>query len=315
VTEPPLVTISIPAYRARYLRPALDSAVGQTWPRCEIFVSQDGTDPDIPPLCAEFPGVTLVRGPSTVMRDNFDRCMALGTGPYVKLLLDDDVLAPDCVARMVGAFEGPHGAGITLVTSRRWEIDAEGRRLRLLGGLPGVTNDGIVPRNSLWRLVIERLHNFVGEMSTVMMRRASIEQLGPRPSARLGVTATGQFDLRVFLALNRLGAAYVFAEPLSAFRRHPDQNSAVPDDMPAFLRRQQSWLDLVDVAAAEGLIDAACQRRGMDRVERLVLSMLDEHPTLSFLLQRVRRRQDALALWAGAGGSHEIAMVKPPPLD
>lgn len=39
----PLVSIVIPVYRgANYMREAIDSALGQSWPRCEVIVVNDG---------------------------------------------------------------------------------------------------------------------------------------------------------------------------------------------------------------------------------------------------------------------------------
>ena len=40
----PLVSIVIPVYRgANYMREAIDSALGQSWPRCEVIVVNDGS--------------------------------------------------------------------------------------------------------------------------------------------------------------------------------------------------------------------------------------------------------------------------------
>ena len=44
-TDNPLVSIVIPVYNgSNYLAQAIDSALGQTYPNCEVLVVNDGSD-------------------------------------------------------------------------------------------------------------------------------------------------------------------------------------------------------------------------------------------------------------------------------
>jgi len=290
---PPLVTISIPAYRGRYLRAALASAVAQTWRHREIIVSQDGDDPAVPEICAAFPEVALVRGPNlglTRMWANFDHCLAVGSGTYVKMLLDDDWLDPDCVARMVGVLESAAGRDVTLVASRRWLIDGAGRRLGVHGGVPGVEGDVAVARGALWWPAVRQLLNFIGEMTTVMIRRADLVRFGDRPLMGFGPDAAFQRDLRLFLELNHRGRAVMFHRPLSAFRVHPGQTSDLMESEEYAFQRLWPWLALVERGVALGEINAAQHRHGLRQVERLRLIMIGRNPAVEAALEPVRRR-------------------------
>jgi len=290
----PLVTISIPAYRARFLGEALASAVAQTWPHREIIVSQDGDDPAIPELCARFPEVTLIRGPNRGGPDgawaNFDRCLAVGTGAYVKMLLHDDWLHPDCVARMIAEFASQRGQDAVLVASRRWTVDQTGRRIGMLGGEPGMEGDVVLPRGAMWWPVVRRLHNLIGEMSTVMIRRSALAALGPEPVSGFGKDAAFQRDLRLFLELNLTGAVILLHDPLSAFRIHRDQASTLMIKERNVVFRVTAWLNLVERGFALGTIDLPQYRHGLRQVERLRLMMIEQHPLADEPLMPLRRR-------------------------
>lgn len=299
----PLVTIAIPAYRPQFLRTALASAVAQTWPRREILVSQDGDDPEVRRICAEFPEVRLSQGEGQGIWVNVERCLRLSSGAYIKLLFDDDWLDPDCVRRMIGVFEGPQGRNCALVASRRWLIDDRDRRYATLGGVPGMDRNAIIPQGRLWPLVLRQLHNFIGELTTVMIRRSDLAPLGEQPLQGFGWAARTQRDLRLFLALNLVGAVYVFHTPLSAFRIHADQSSSRVAAPRYVASRVGGWLDLVEIAGSRGHVDAAHYRHGLQQIERLCLKILAETPEVQDLLEpmRLRVRELLAAPYPGAG--------------
>jgi len=286
----PLVTIAVPAYRSRFLRASLASAVAQTWTDREIIVGPDGEDPEIDAICAAFPEVRVLPRQTLGMWPNAERCFAAAEGRYIKMLFDDDLLEPDCVRRMVEVFEAPQGPELTLVGSRRRVIDAADRQLAILGGVPNVERNALVPRGILWPLVLRGLHNFIGELTTVMMRRADLEALGPQPMQGLGPMAQTQRDLRLFLALNAMGAAYIFHDPLSAFRVHGQQSSAELRRPEHAKARLAAWLDLVELAWARGLIEAPRYRHGLRQVDRLRLRMIGEHAELAEVLEPIEAR-------------------------
>src|SRR6266702_3905433 len=107
----PLVSICIPTYNYRqYLPDALESALEQTARDIEILIvdncSEDGTTELLEEFARRDGRVVCHRNPKNLgMMANFNRCIALARGKYVKFLCADDVLTADCVERMAAAIE------------------------------------------------------------------------------------------------------------------------------------------------------------------------------------------------------------------
>jgi O-antigen biosynthesis protein len=102
----PIVSILIPAYRPRFFAAALASARAQTYPALEIVVGDDSPDGRIAREVGEAadPRIRYERHvPALGFAGNFTRTWQLARGEYVKFLNDDDLLAPDCVARLAAA--------------------------------------------------------------------------------------------------------------------------------------------------------------------------------------------------------------------
>ena len=98
----PLVTIGIPTYNRAdgYLREALASAVGQTYPNLEIVVSDNGST-DNTEAVVKGMGDSRIRyfrqDPSLTPNDNFNYCLEQAQGDYFLLLHDDDIVDSDFV--------------------------------------------------------------------------------------------------------------------------------------------------------------------------------------------------------------------------
>ena len=129
----PLVSVIIPAYKASWFETALASACAQTYANLEIIVCDDSDGAMIGAIVERYAGSQQVpiryqrnQQPLHEMRNTVE-CIRLARGFYIKFLHDDDVLAPDCVARLVATMEAdPH---IALATSRRERIDSAGQPL------------------------------------------------------------------------------------------------------------------------------------------------------------------------------------------
>jgi SAM-dependent methyltransferase len=104
----PLVSIVIPSSNPRYFAECIDSALAQTYPRIEIVVSDDCDTDAVGALVRtrmDRADVRYVKNPVRLRtRRNYEQCLSLARGEYVKFLNDDDVLEPACVATLVDAF-------------------------------------------------------------------------------------------------------------------------------------------------------------------------------------------------------------------
>ncbi|MEO8137187.1 MAG: glycosyltransferase family A protein, partial [Betaproteobacteria bacterium] len=101
---PPLVSIAIPSSNPRYFGECVDSALAQTYPHVEIVICDDSDGDAIPGMVAARTGQKPIRyeknAPRLRARLNYEKCLSLARGDYVKFLNDDDVLEPTCVARL-----------------------------------------------------------------------------------------------------------------------------------------------------------------------------------------------------------------------
>jgi glycosyl transferase family 2 len=106
---------------------------------------------------------------------NWNRAVSLAHGQYVKVLCDDDLLYPTCLARQVAALEAHPSAG--LVGSRRDIIDQDGRVVIAGRGLAGM--EGLVPGRQAMKRMLETGTTPLGEPSVVLFRADALRKAGP----------------------------------------------------------------------------------------------------------------------------------------
>jgi glycosyltransferase involved in cell wall biosynthesis len=126
----PLVTIGMPTYNRAdtFLRHALKSATGQTYPNIEIVVSDNCSPDDTEGVVKSFndPRIRYFRQPENigpVRNPNF--CVSQARGDYFFQLHDDDMIDEDFVESCIKAAGCSSEMGIIQTGVR--VIDAEGR--------------------------------------------------------------------------------------------------------------------------------------------------------------------------------------------
>jgi len=250
-TGEPLVSILIPAYSPRFFAACLDSALVQGYANVEIVVcddSPDSTIAQIVELRADARPIRYLRNPVRLgVRANYRRCFESARGEFVKFLCDDDLLAPTCVAQLVDAFrEAPD---VTLATSHRQRIDADGRRLSdQPATVPIVAKDTLIAGHTLQNAMLMAGLNIVGEPSTTLFRRADLLDQAPDYFGFDGVAGHGIIDMVTWSALLLKGNAVYLRESLSSFRIHPGQRQHDPSKMrrnvDSIRGLQSAWLAL-----------------------------------------------------------------------
>jgi glycosyltransferase involved in cell wall biosynthesis len=229
----PLVSICIPTYNRRArLEAALDSALTQSYEPLEVVVvddaSTDGTARAIGAI--DDPRLRLGVNPTRLGQNaNRNRSVALARGELLKFLDDDDLLDPDCVARLVEPFVADERIGLAFCR-RRVVIDGvsgeAGRSWLERHGEPHLgfshleaINDG---RDLFEQSLSAGLHfNWIGEPCCVMVRRSHL-----RPSGAFGFHERQTLDWGLWLrVMSRSRVAFVDDE-LATYRRGADTESA-----------------------------------------------------------------------------------------
>jgi len=235
MSEPPLVSLCVPTYNgASYLRETLSSALSQTYRPLEILIGDDDSTDETPHILTEFQELAARHGKTPVRiwphrrdrpADNWNFLAAEARGVYLKYLFQDDVLHPDCVAKLVALAETDERLGLVFCrrslqsatplapdfvalygdVSRGW--------YRLASVQPGLDllNDG-----GFW----QEPANKIGEPTNVLLRRETFWRVGGFDRELVQLV---DWDLW----LRFLGQSWVgfVPEELAAFRVHDRQLS------------------------------------------------------------------------------------------
>lgn len=237
----PLVTVCMPVYNgAGFLEAAVSSVLAQTQADFELRVFDDASTDGSWELLQRFqdPRLLLHRNERNLGPEaNWNQALAAAEGTYLKLFHQDDLLAPDCLERQVGALEDHPGA--VLAFCRRHIIRPDGRRL-LTRGAPW--KSGRVSLDAAIRGCALAGTNVIGEPSAVLFTTAAARQAGGF-DGRLPYV----IDLDYWLRLLALGDGCYLDEPLVSFRVSPRQWSArigwkQGDEFAAFLDRKTGSL-------------------------------------------------------------------------
>lgn len=258
--DDPLVSILIPTYNGeRFLRPALRSALDQSYRTIEVVVGDDASTDGTPELLASIaatdPRMRVVRHePNLGGLDNPRALLAEARGEYVKFLMHDDVLATDCVRELVRGMQSD--PDVSMAFSHRVLINADGRpvpghEFKKLADRPGLL-DG-------WELgnqVLLTCSNVIGEPTTVLFRRTDVppEELWQVDGRSVDVLN----DVQLWLYLLARGPAFYTPRTLSRFRSHPGQNTHNPRYVG---RGERDWSRMVDWGRRIGFLAGELEER------------------------------------------------------
>lgn len=114
----PLVSICTPTYnRPKLLEKTIRSCLAQTHENFEIIIA-DNSDNDVSrELVARIndPRIRYQKNETNLgFIGNINKVVSLATGKYVKLLMDDDVIMPTALEKMVTVLEGHPGVGVVM---------------------------------------------------------------------------------------------------------------------------------------------------------------------------------------------------------
>lgn len=231
----PLVSICIPSYNyAEYLPELLESVLQQTYAQIEVIVvddcSTDNSVEIIKEYAAKDPRIRLyVNAVNLGMVGNWNYCVELAQGEYVKLFCADDVMEPTCIERQVWMLE--QYQGVTLVTCGRLIADQQLQKIRIAAY---ATKEKVFPgKEAINRCLFDG--NYIGEPSATMFRKKD---------ARRGFLPqySHLIDLEMWFHLLERGDLAVIPEPLFTFRQHELQGTKNNVKSLAFLADEELLL-------------------------------------------------------------------------
>ena len=266
----PMVSLCIPVYKgAAHLRAAIDSVLAQTFGDFELVIVDDNSPDDSVAIASSYrdPRIRCLRNPLNLGAEgNWNRCLAEATGRYIKLLPQDDVIAPDCLERQVDILDKDTRHELALVFCGRAFIDAHGRRLlvrRPFGRMPRRMKG-----DALFRRCLHLGTNAIGEPGGVLFRRDLVKTVGPFDASYPYVV-----DLDYWLRLLAHGDGYYLPDTLVSFRISPGAWSVVIGSNQAAEFQGLAAKVLKEGRVHAGLLDRAAGRI-LARVNNLLRLLL-----------------------------------------
>lgn len=223
---PLTVSIVIPVYnQQRFLAQAIDSALAQSWPDCEVVVVDDGSTDGSAEIMSRYSQIRVVRQVNRGLAAARNAGLAASRGEVVIFLDSDDQIWPDAARN-----------GVELLAARPDAMMVFGRcRLVDEHGLPLPTNLPTVQSDYFDELLRD---NFIWTPAMVAFRREVFDLVGRFDEA---ISPTADYD--IYLRISRQFAVASHSAVTVDYRQHADNMSRdavlMLDATLAVLRAQQ----------------------------------------------------------------------------
>lgn len=256
----PLMSIGIPAYNnGDYIGETIESILAQTYQNIELVIvddnSSDHTYKVLESYAAKDSRVHIYKNEQNLgMSGNWNRCLELCTGDYLKLVCADDLLAPTMIERELDIFD--RYPELVLVGSDTRLVDLNGR---YRGWYKRYRKSGVVDGTEIVRKGFFSQDLFGAPQANTFSRAAYEKVGGFSPEFHYIV------DYDFFVRIAKLGKVYVIHEPLNYFRVRGDSNTGqvmgedkaktaiYVDEHYRLFKKNQEDLDLTDVQIARAV--------------------------------------------------------------
>jgi glycosyltransferase involved in cell wall biosynthesis len=234
----PRISICIPSYNhGRFLSQTIESVLSQPDTDIEVVLLDDGSTDETLDIAASVKDqrFRVTQNPERLgLGRNFNRCLDVAAGTYVKVLCDDDLLYPGALTQLANALDrfpqAPFATSGWHIVGDQGDV-IETIRLRD----DSVATESLVAlrevAKSSWLF-----RNRIGGPSTVLLRRSALEGVRFNPECKQ------MLDWELWLQLMRRGPLVYVPRVLSAYRQHSATQSALQWE------RAQAASDLLDLS-------------------------------------------------------------------
>jgi glycosyltransferase involved in cell wall biosynthesis len=227
-----LVSICIPTYNgAKYLRECIDSVLSQSFENFQVVIvddqSSDNTWEILERYAAQDHRINLFKNEHNLgLVGNWNRCIELAQGEWIKFVFQDDLLAPDCVAQLVIAGETTDCSIVFCKRELIFEPNCNIDILNFLQDLPSwesVFGDVtfISPNRVCETAIKYMVLNVFGEPTSVLLRRDCFIRFGlfnPHFKQRC--------DYEYWLRIGSQTGIVLVPKILASFRLHPESTTS-----------------------------------------------------------------------------------------
>ncbi len=285
VPTPPLVSIVIPTYdREDLVAQAIDSALAQTHPRCEVVVVDDGSRDRTGEVLARYAGRILSIGQENKgLAGGRNTGIRASSGEFVGFLDSDDLWEPRLVEEALKVFSAHPEVGAVFLAERVIDLDGRIRGKVHTKRTPGrfFTPEGMIGRDT-----------GVGSGRPPIARRQLLAEKG-----LFDESVRNFADCEMWIRHSFHFAMAILDEPLVLRRVHPGNVSA------DLAKDAELWLRILDdverdhpeFAASHGALMRRTRGKQHLRIGREYLARSRRDRTL--LSEARRHLREAVRLW------------------
>jgi glycosyltransferase involved in cell wall biosynthesis len=224
-TMAPKVSVCIPTYNGEpYLNECLESVLQQTHSDFEVIIVDDQSSDKTLGIARSYANkdqrIKIYENPENLgLVGNWNQCVELAKGEWIKFVFQDDLITKDCLEKMVAASK----VNDWIVSCRRdFILDEEVpekeknffQTITMLDDL--LPNQIGIKREDFCKTILQDVgHNYIGEPTCVMINRGVFSQFG-RFNSNLIQLCDFEFFARVAA---QKGIAHI-PESLATFRVH-----------------------------------------------------------------------------------------------
>ncbi len=206
-------SITIPAYKAKYLGRSIESVLAQTYNDFELIIVNDASPEDLDSVVNSFEDKRIRyyknevnRGAESVV-DNWNRCLNYALGDYLICMGDDDELTPDCLAQYNSLMD--RYPNLDLYHARTIVIDENSEFCNLQESRPEFES----MYSMMWHMIVQGRIQFIGDF---LFKRQTLLANGGFYKLPL---AWGTDNISSFIAASKTGVANG-EKPTFRSRRH-----------------------------------------------------------------------------------------------
>ena len=232
----PLISIIIPAFNAeRFLEKTLQSVSTQSYSNIEILVVDDGSSDCTAEIVQVFSQldsrVRFFQQPNCGVASARNLGIQKAQGEFIAPIDADDLWHPDAIAKLVAQFKNEQSeVGVVYA----WSLDIDEQN-KFTGGFHAASIEGNVYKTLI-------CHNFLGNASATLIRKASIDAIGGYDIQLKAQKAQGCEDWDLYLRLAEHYEFRVVPEFLIGYRK---LSSSMSGDFTQMARSHQLMLQSV----------------------------------------------------------------------
>lgn len=222
MSEAPTVSVCLPVYNGeRFLVQAVQSVLAQTYRDFELLIIDDCSNDSSPEIIERFASgdsriCYLQNKQNLGLFNNYNECIKLARGQFIKLFAQDDIFHPEILAAMVDVLQNRHN--VALVSCAKGWVNEAGEVIQAtnenaLRTLRPFDEDTLKPAQEAILDSFQRFVNWLGEPCAVMFRSAHKGNGFDVRFKQIG-------DLEYSYRLLQNGDYYFLSQELCKFRKH-----------------------------------------------------------------------------------------------